>query len=159
MEEIHETQLPGVGVRHDFVTRDGDRLGGIAHRSGDRDLVVYDPEDPDATCFSLRLGPDDAQTLQLLLGPGRVADEEARQRQPVAGVSIDWVEVDRDSPLAGRPLAHLAGEGPDRPVVAAVIRAGTATPTPPGEFVPQPGDTLVLVGSVEALARAAHPER
>jgi TrkA domain protein len=158
-DEIHETQLPGIGVRHDFVTRDGDRVAVVAHRSGDRELVVYDPEDPDAARVALRLSPDDAQTLNQMLGGARVADEQAPARQPLAGASIDWVEVEPDSPLAGRPLAALAPEGAEAPVVAAVIRGGRATPAPAVDGVAQPGDTLILVGSADALAQVAQRER
>ena len=154
-DEIHETQLPGVGVRHDFVTRDGEQVAVIAHRSGDRELVVYDPEDPDATRFALRLSPQDAQTLDQLLGGPRVAGEQARPRQAVGGASIDWVTVERDSPLAGRPLGQLAAAHGDSPVVAAVIRDEQTTPAPERDFVVRPGDTLVLVGDDEALARVA----
>ncbi len=45
--EIEETKLPGIGLRHDFVTHAGRRLGVVSHRDGERDLVVYDPADPD----------------------------------------------------------------------------------------------------------------
>jgi TrkA domain protein len=152
-DEIHETQLPGVGVRHDFVTRDGDRVAVVAHRSGDRELVVYEPEDPDAARVALRLGPDDAQALSQMLGGSRIADEQGRQRQPVGGASIDWLEVEAGSPLAGRPLGALVPDGASAPVVAALIRGGQPLPTPPAEFVAEPGDVLVLVGSDAALAR------
>ncbi|MGH2814647.1 MAG: TrkA C-terminal domain-containing protein [Actinomycetota bacterium] len=46
--DIQETNLPGVGLRHDFTTRAGRQLGVVTHRTGRRDLLVYDREDPDA---------------------------------------------------------------------------------------------------------------
>jgi TrkA domain protein len=33
MVEIKQTSLPGVGLRHDFRTRDGTLIGVISHRS------------------------------------------------------------------------------------------------------------------------------
>ena len=36
---VSETKLPGVGVRHDFLTDTGRRVGVVAHRDGKRDLV------------------------------------------------------------------------------------------------------------------------
>jgi hypothetical protein len=32
MTEIQETQLPGIGVRHDFMTKAGEHLGTISNR-------------------------------------------------------------------------------------------------------------------------------
>ena len=47
MAEIDETELPGIGVRREFTTRGGMRLGVIATRTGSRDLLLYDRDDPD----------------------------------------------------------------------------------------------------------------
>ena len=44
---IQETTLPGVGVRHEFTTDNGDRIGVITHHAGNRDVLVYDKMDPD----------------------------------------------------------------------------------------------------------------
>jgi hypothetical protein len=33
MEEVSETKLPGVGVRYDFVTAAGQRIGVLVHRT------------------------------------------------------------------------------------------------------------------------------
>ena len=38
--DIQETNLPGVGLRHDFTTRAGRQLGVVTHRTGRRDLLV-----------------------------------------------------------------------------------------------------------------------
>lgn len=34
--EVHRTPLPGIGLRHEFVTERGRRVGVISHRSGRR---------------------------------------------------------------------------------------------------------------------------
>ena len=46
--EVEETPLPGIGLRHDLVVRAGQRLGVVSQVNGDRELVLYDREDPDA---------------------------------------------------------------------------------------------------------------
>lgn len=43
MTELNEVDLPGVGVRYEFVTEQGQRVGVVAHRSGRRDVYVADP--------------------------------------------------------------------------------------------------------------------
>ena len=72
--DIQETNLPGVGLRHDFTTRAGRQLGVVTHRTGRRDLLVYDRDDPDACSTLLRLDPDDTRTLAELLGASSVSE-------------------------------------------------------------------------------------
>ena len=55
-------------------------MGVIAHRSGRRELLVYDRGDPDACDAVIGLGEDDTRTLVDLLGE-RV---QARSRHPPA---------------------------------------------------------------------------
>jgi TrkA domain protein len=65
--DIEETHLPGVGVRYDFVTEQGDRLGLVVLESGERDLLICDEEDPDAA-RTLRLAERDLVRLGEILG-------------------------------------------------------------------------------------------
>ncbi|NUR92910.1 MAG: potassium transporter TrkA, partial [Nonomuraea sp.] len=53
--EVEQTALPGIGLRHDFTTRAGRRVGVISHRTGRRDLVIYDQDDPDRACQTVKL--------------------------------------------------------------------------------------------------------
>jgi TrkA domain protein len=46
--DVNQTPLPGVGLRYDFTTRSGRQIGVVSHRSGRRDLLVYDRKDPDS---------------------------------------------------------------------------------------------------------------
>lgn len=71
MTEVTETQLPGVGVRHEFTTVAGERVVVLSHRTGRRELAVYDRVDPDACTTALHLSPDDTRTLAELLGADR----------------------------------------------------------------------------------------
>jgi len=71
---IEETPLPGVGVRHDFTTTAGTRIGMVTFRTGERELVIYDEEDPDRAGATLRLAEDDARALADLLGGSQVIE-------------------------------------------------------------------------------------
>jgi hypothetical protein len=68
MAEVSETTLPGVGVRYDYVTSAGVRIGVLVHRTGRRDLLVYSAVDPDACVAQLSFDPDDARTLAGVAG-------------------------------------------------------------------------------------------
>ncbi len=150
MTEVIETQLPGVGVRHDFTTRSGERLGMIVHRTGHRDLLVYDRDDPDACGLVLRLEEDDARTLADVLGAAHVTEEIARL-QSVAGLTIDWVPVTRASACAGARLHDLGAASERGATVVAVLRGEETISAPPLDFVLQEGDTAVAVGTAEGV--------
>src|SRR6266540_2111426 len=61
--DVNETPLPGVGLRYDFTTRSGRQVGVVSHRSGRRDLLVYDRKDPDTCTEVVQLTEEEADTL------------------------------------------------------------------------------------------------
>lgn len=151
MPEVTETQLPGVGVRHDFVTADGQRLGVIAHRGGRRELLVYDTDDPDACRTVMQLDVDDARTLAEVLGASRVSETVAAVQQRIEGLAIDWITVRAGSGYVGRTIAD--GEIRTRTGVSivAVVRGTDTTPAPDPTFAFAAGDVAVAVGTQAGL--------
>jgi TrkA domain protein len=154
MAQVTETQLPGVGVRHDFVTREGDHVGVLSHRSGRRELLVYDHDDPDACAMVLHLDAEDTRTLGELLGASRVSEAVAAVQQQVEGLAIDWLTVGAGSPHAGTSI----GDGQLRTrtgvSIVAVVRGGQTVPAPGPELTLQPGDVAVVVGTPEGITTA-----
>ncbi len=65
---VRATHLPGVGEREEFMTSGGDCIGVVRHRGGDRELIVFSRDDPDACRLALRLRGDEARRLGALLG-------------------------------------------------------------------------------------------
>ncbi|OZV80555.1 potassium transporter TrkA [Micromonospora echinospora] len=66
--DLESTPLPGIGLRHSFVTEEGRRIGVVVHHvGGRRDLVHDDGVDPDSAC-SLALTRAEAIALARLLG-------------------------------------------------------------------------------------------
>ncbi len=84
--DVERTDLPGIGLRHEFRTARGQHAAVISHFSGRRDLVVYHPHDPDSAVVTLTLLPDEANGLAELLGTARVVERLARLRQQVTGL-------------------------------------------------------------------------
>ncbi|MCU0309249.1 MAG: potassium transporter TrkA [Thermoleophilia bacterium] len=146
MGHVEETQLPGVGIRHDFTTRAGERMGVIAHRAGHRDLLIYDHEDPDACGTVVRLEADDARTLAEMLGSSQVS-EELTHLQSVAGLSIDWIPVRNTSACSNRRLGDLGLSEEGAASVVAIVRGDRTIPSPSDEEVLADGDTAVAVGT------------
>ena len=151
MPEVTETQLPGVGVRYEFKTSDKDHVGVVHHHSGRREIVVYDRKDPDVARSVLELSADDSRTLSDLLGASQLTEAMAAVQQRIEGLTLEWIEVADGSSMA----RHSIGDGQLRSrtgaSVVAVIRGDTSEPAPGPEFVIEPGDVVVAVGTADGL--------
>ena len=155
MVDVRRVKLPGVGVLHTFVTDDGGKVGVITHRSGPSDLIAFANagEASDATKVSLRLDEDEAHTLAELLGGTKIT-EGISNLDSIPGLSIDWFTVDYEDHIAGQLLGNLASRGVVGLTVVAVVRGESANPAPADDFKVFPGDTLVVAGSPEKVAKA-----
>jgi TrkA domain protein len=80
MTDVDETLLPGVGVRRDFMTAAGARVGVVTYRDGRRELVAYDERDCDACRASVSLDEDDAHALADLPGGSQIIEHGERER-------------------------------------------------------------------------------
>lgn len=155
MVDVRRVKLPGVGVLHTFVAADGGKVGVISHRSGLSDLITFSAADEDdaGQKISLRLSEDEAHTLAELLG-GTQITESLSGLDHLPGLSIDWFTVGYEDHIAGQPLGSNADRGLVGVTVVAVVRADTTNPAPGKDFKVFPGDTLVLAGSPEKVAKA-----
>lgn len=151
MADVAETQLPGVGIRYDFVTADGERVGVLVHRTGRRELLLYDDDDPDACGNVVRLDPDDTRTLAELLGATQVSERLADLQQHIEGLTIDWLPVATTAACAGCTLREAAVRSSTGVSIVAVVRGDQTIPAPGGDFQLQPGDTAVAVGTPDGI--------
>lgn len=151
MTEVREVELPGVGVRHEFITEDGNRVGIVSHRSGRREIYLADLDDPDRFRRALRLSEEDARTLAEILGASRVAAELAELQQKIEGLAIDWLPVRVDSPYAHRPIGAARVRTRTGVSVVAVLRGDQAIPAPGPDAEIEPGDYLVVVGTPRGI--------
>jgi TrkA domain protein len=149
--DVDETELPGLGLRYDFTTEEGDRLGVLVHRTGRRDVFVYSREDPDECATTLTLRPDDARTLAELLGASRVAEHLAKVQQQVAGLSLDWIRVSPRSEWAGLSLKDAAIHTNTGVSVVALLDGDHVTAAPGADDVLAPGAQVVAIGTPEGL--------
>ncbi|MFT7474534.1 MAG: TrkA domain protein [Verrucomicrobiales bacterium] len=151
MTEVRETKLPGVGVRHEFTTREGKDMAVVVHHDGRRELMTYEIEDPDCCTSLLTLSEHDTQTLAEILGVSHVAETVGEIRQDFDAVAIEWVELEETSALAHAAIgsAHLRTE--TGASIVAVIRNDSPIPSPGPDFVLEAGDVVVAVGEQESL--------
>ena len=151
MPEIQETQLPGVGVRHEFTTAGGERVAVVTHRNGRRELAVFDRNDPDACRTFLHLSPDDTRSLGELLGTSQVSEAVGAVQQQLEGLAIEWLTVPAGSDHVGRTIADGEFRTRTGASIVAVVRSGTTVPAPGPEFAFAPGDVAVAVGTPDGL--------
>jgi TrkA domain protein len=159
MTEIREVRLPGLGIRYEFTTQEGRRIGVVSHRSGRKEVYVVDPKDPDAFKRVLDLGEEDGRTLAELLGGSRIATELAELQQQIEGLAIDWLPVREDSVYVGRGIGETRARTRTGVSIVAVLRGEQAIAAPGPDLMLAAGDYLVVVGTtrgIEELVEILH---
>ena len=152
--EVFETKLPGIGVRHEFTTKSGERVGVVTRRDGRRELLLYDRWDPDSCRETVELTPAEAATLVELLGGSEITERLEELRLDVEGLSIQWVTIEAGTGLAGRTIADGQIRTRTGASVVAVIRGDQSIPGPGPDFALAPGDVVLLMGSDQAVEAA-----
>ena len=151
MTTVNETPLPGLGIRFEFETSHGIRLGVLQRQAGRVDLLVYDRSDPDSTREVVPLDEDDAHTLAELLGGTRIVEDLGRLRQQIEGLAIDWLPIDQRSPFAGGAIGDTQAHTRTGVSIVAVVRGDRPIPAPGPEQPLEAGDTLVVVGTPRGI--------
>ncbi|WP_434443654.1 cation:proton antiporter regulatory subunit [Lentzea sp. E54] len=149
---VEVTPLPGIGVRQDFSIRSGRRIGVISYRDGKFELILSKQDDHDATAASIPLAPEEAGTLAGLLGAPQLVTQLAQQHRDITGITTRQLPV---AGFAARTLGDTALRTRTGASIVAVVRAGSAHPSPGPDFLFEPGDLAVVVGTAEGLDAAA----
>jgi TrkA domain protein len=128
--ELERTALPGLGMSYAFATAEGQRLGVVAHLSGRRDLISYDPEEPERVLHTAVLNENEARTVAQILGVPVVVDQMTELARGLDGVEAVRIPTLPGSPYCGRRLADTRARTRTGASVVAVIRDGSAIPSP-----------------------------
>ncbi len=151
---VEVTPLPGIGVRKDFATRNGRRVGVVTHRDGHVELIVSKTDDPDACLASLPLTTDEAGALANLLGAPQLVAQLTEEHRDLPGINTKQLPIRASSPFDGRTLGDTTMRTRTGVSVVAVMRAGQVHPSPTPDFTFTSGDLLVAVGTSEGLESA-----
>ena len=152
--EIFETPLPGIGVRYEFTAEAGDHVGVIVRRDGKRDIALYDREDPDSCKGTIELSEADSGKVAELLGGTRITARLEQLKHSVEGLAIEWVTMAPSRGLTGRTIADGQIRTNTSASVVAIIRGEHAIPGPEPTFTLDAGDTVLIMGSDDAVDRA-----
>jgi len=153
--EIFETSLPGIGVRYEFDTARGRRLGVLVHRDGRRELLIYCKGDEDSCSETIDLDTAESAALVELFGGTKITERLSDLRHDVQGLAIEWVEVLPASPLANRTIGDGKIRTQTNASVVAVLRGEQSIPGPGPDFQFGVGDIALVTGSHEGVAAAA----
>lgn len=154
--EINEVLLPGVGLRYEFTNHEGDRIGVIARRNGEFELVVYSKGDPDASRLVVRLNSHEAETVAEILGAPRMAERFADLTKEVPGLVAAQVRVSAGSPFANQPLGQTRARTRTGASIVAIVRGEDVIASPTPNEVLREGDVLVVIGTHDGIAGVQH---
>ncbi len=148
---IERVDLPGLGVRTDVVTAAGRRLSVVSHRSGERDLALFDVDDPDSCSASIPLTDDEAAALADLLGASVTRSRLSALGSSANGLFTEEITVALESPFVGRPMGDTKARTLTGSSIVAIARGDGIIPSPGPETVLEHGDLLVAVGTRKGL--------
>jgi TrkA domain protein len=152
---IEHHNLPGIGVSHVLTTGRGRRIGVVSHRSGRRDLVIYDKADPDTSVVSVTMNGDEANALAELLGTARIVERLAELQRQVAGLVTAQLVIAPGSPYDGKTLGDTRARTRSGASIVAVVRDREVIASPRPDFGLAGRDLVVVVGTesgTEAVA-------
>ncbi|MFC4359829.1 cation:proton antiporter regulatory subunit [Halobium salinum] len=147
---VYESDLPGVGKKHEIELDDGSRLVVVTHNTGKRE--VFRREDPDADSEKLFELPDSmARQVGTILEGAYFQPVRTDLMETVleGDTVLEWVGIDDDDPIAGKTLAESGVRQRTGATVIAIQRSGEAITNPGADTRVEPGDTLIVIGSRE----------
>lgn len=149
--DVSETDLPGVGKKHEIALRSGVQAVILTHNSGKRELMLKEDADADPERL-LELTDQESRVLGTVLEgayfqPVESGDDETTFADDMM---IDWITVLESSPVVG---ATVSSTVPDYVTVLAIYQneeliTGSFTDT-----VFQAGDTVIVAGTQDAVGR------
>jgi TrkA domain protein len=145
---LYETTIPGVGRKFE-IDCGTETLVALVHHDGKRELF----RDGDGRHERLAsLSDREARQLGSVLAgtyyqPVQLDDLEV----PLGEAIIEWVRIDDDSRLADTALGDATVWRETGATIIAVQRGRETVPSPDPEFVVEPGDTVVALGTRDEL--------
>jgi TrkA domain protein len=128
----------------------------VSHRSGKREIALFDQYDPDSSTDSVELSDDEAAALADVLGASLMLGQLAGIRDQAAGLFTEQLLVSAGSPYAGAKLGDTKARTRTSTSIVAIVRGPDVIPSPTPDTALETGDTIIAVGTrtgLDALAR------
>lgn len=145
---VYESDLPGVGKKHEIDLPDGSQLVVVTHNEGRREVFLREsPESDSEKLFEL---PDRlARQIGTIMEGAYFQPVKSQNIETLLGgdTLLEWVEVDDDSPIVGQTLGESDLRAETGASVVAIERGDDVIPSPGADTTIEAGDTLVVVGT------------
>lgn len=145
--DVKEVLLPGIGLRYEFTSHDGDHIGIIARRSGDFEICLYARDDPDQAQPVLRLTDDEADAVAQILGAPRIAERFTELTREVPGIDVGQAQIPPGSPYVDRPLGETQARTRTGASIVAIVRDDKVIASPGPADILHARDVLVVIGT------------
>lgn len=147
--DVSETDLPGVGKKHEIALRSGDRAVILTHNSGKRELMRKQDVDADPERL-LELTDQESRILGTVLEgayfqPIESGDDETMFADDMI---IDWITILESSPVIGETVSSTV---PDNVSVLAVYQNEELITDSFNETVFRADDTVIVAGTQDAV--------
>ena len=152
--KLKETDLPGIGKKFSIITSHKDKIDVIIYINGKRELFIFEKDDYDEPVANVVLNEEEANQLgSILMGVYFKPETEKTKECLLKNLVIEWIEVDKNSPLVNHSLKDLQIRQKTGAIVISIIRGDKTIINPPPDEIIREGDTLVLAGSKEQIEK------
>lgn len=148
---IERVDLPGIGVRNDVITEGGRRVSVVSLRSGERDLALFDADDPDASTDSIALTDDEAAALAEVLGASLSLSRLSGLGQRDMGLFTEEMTLPTGSGWVDRPMGDTKARTLTSSSIVAIARGAQVIASPTPDVIFEQGDVIVAVGTRKGL--------
>ena len=124
----------------------------VSHRTGRRDLVVYQLDDPDSAAVTVTLTPEEGDALAEILGTHRYVERLEELGRQVGGLVTEQIVIGPGSPYDGRTLGDTQARTRTGASIVAVVRDQRVIASPRPDFGFRAGDVVVAVGTADGTA-------
>jgi TrkA domain protein len=149
--DVIESDLPGVGKKHEVDLGDGTSLVIVTHNTGQRELYLKPDDDEDSEKL-FELSDRMARMVGTILEGAYFQPVQSEHVETMLseGTLLEWYAVEAGSPLVGETLesAHVGRE--TGVTVIAIQRGQDVLSAPDSQTAIEADDTLVVVGDRES---------
>jgi TrkA domain protein len=148
---IERNEIAGIGVRHDVVTKSGQRVGVLIYRDDRREIAMYDVTDPDSIANSVSLTGAEAEAVADLLGHTAILSQLSELGGNVVGLFTEHLILPADSKYLDQPLGETKARTRTGVSIVAIVRGTDVVASPKPDTVLEIDDVLVAVGPRKGL--------
>lgn len=149
--DVKEVLLPSIGVRYEFTSHHGERVGIVARRSGEFEVVLYGRDDPDQARPVFRLTDEEADAVAQILGAPRIAESFRELTSDVPGIDSGQVRIDPGSPFVDKPLGATHARTRTGASIVAIVRNNQVVQSPGPAETLRAHDVLIVIGTEEGI--------